>query len=73
MQYAFVTLAATLLVGEIPAVAVEAPTRALTITGCLVTLIDEVEVPAQEQGVLTNLTVREGDQVTAGQVLATLG
>jgi multidrug efflux pump subunit AcrA (membrane-fusion protein) len=41
----------------------------LAIDSVLVTLIDEVEVPAQAEGALISLTVREGDSVSAGQEL----
>ena len=44
--------------------------NALTIPGCVVTLIDDVPIPALEAGQLTELKVREGEQVKAGQVLA---
>ena len=37
---------------------------------CLVLLIDEAEVPAQEAGVLKTLLVKEGQQVTAGELLS---
>jgi len=36
---------------------------------CLVSLVDEVQVPAQEPGVIISLDVHEGMQVTAGAVL----
>jgi macrolide-specific efflux system membrane fusion protein len=39
------------------------------LNNCLVSLIEEAEVPAQEEGVLYELVVREGSQVTKGQVL----
>ncbi len=41
----------------------------LAVDSVLVTLIDEVEVPAQAEGSLVALTVREGDDVVAGQEL----
>ena len=37
---------------------------------CYVTQIEEVQVPAQEAGVLVQVDVREGDTVQAGQLLA---
>jgi multidrug resistance efflux pump len=37
---------------------------------CLVSLIDEAQVPAQEAGVLHDVKVREGDEVKAGDELA---
>ena len=36
----------------------------------LITLIDQAEVAAQEPGVLAEIAVREGQMVTAGQLLA---
>ena len=42
----------------------------VTLSRCLVTLIEEVQVPAEEAGVLTELLVVEGQQVTTGQLLA---
>lgn len=41
-----------------------------TVHNCLVTLIDEAEVPAQEEGSLLEIMVREGQQVTKDEVLA---
>ena len=46
-----------------------AANRGTALSGCLVSLIEEAEVPAQEAGVLYELAVREGSQVTKGQVL----
>ena len=40
------------------------------IEGCLVSLIDEVEVPAREPGVILQLAVRQGAVVAKGEVLA---
>ena len=37
---------------------------------CLVTLVDEAKVPAREPGVLVELAVREGQDITKGQVIA---
>jgi RND family efflux transporter MFP subunit len=41
-----------------------------TIEGCLVSLIDEVEVPAREPGVIVQLVVRQGAVVSKGEILA---
>lgn len=41
-----------------------------TVHNCLVTLIDEAEVPAQEEGALVGIMVHEGQQVTKEEVLA---
>lgn len=46
-----------------------ATSNPLAVEAVLVTLIDEVEVPAQAEGALIALTVREGDSVAAGQEL----
>jgi len=40
------------------------------IEGCLVSLIDEVEVPAREAGVVMELVIRQGAVVAKGDVLA---
>ena len=37
---------------------------------CLVSVIDEAKVPAREAGALVELTVREGDTVAKGEVIA---
>lgn len=42
----------------------------VTLPNCLLSLDAEVQVPAQEGGVLVKIPVREGQQVTAGQLLA---
>jgi len=42
----------------------------MTMSDCLVTLIEEAQVPAQEAGVLTEVAVKEGDQVAEGGLLA---
>lgn len=39
---------------------------------CLVSLIDEVDVPAEKEGVLTSLAVREGDYVEHRAALGTI-
>jgi macrolide-specific efflux system membrane fusion protein len=38
--------------------------------GCLVSLIDEVKVPAREAGVIKRLAIRQGDIVKKGDILA---
>ncbi len=48
-----------------PAVSAE-----IVVPHCLVSLIDEAQVPAEESGVLLELAVREGAQVKAGDILA---
>jgi len=56
-------LFATISVGTASAADVPLP-------NCLVALIEEVQVPAQEAGVLTDLLVVEGQQVAKGEMLA---
>lgn len=41
----------------------------VTVPGCLVSALEEAQVPAQEAGVLVGITAREGQQVAAGDVL----
>jgi multidrug efflux pump subunit AcrA (membrane-fusion protein) len=48
----------------------EAMPGSVTIKDCLVVLEEEVEVPAEEAGVLLTLPVKEGQSVKAGEVLA---
>jgi multidrug efflux pump subunit AcrA (membrane-fusion protein) len=40
------------------------------LTNCLVSLIEDIQVPAREAGSLTAVEVVEGQFVTAGQLLA---
>jgi len=70
MHCALVALTVTLLAGEAPTFRTETPLGSIAISGCLVTLIDEVEVPAREAGVLTEVAVVEGQQVAEGDLLA---
>jgi len=39
---------------------------------CLISLIDDVEVPAEKAGVLTSLVVREGNYLAEGAAIATI-
>src|SRR5437016_3919970 len=41
-----------------------------TLSHCLVSLIQEAQIPAQEQGVIKSLNVREGQAVKKGEVIA---
>lgn len=56
---------------ELPAAAAN-PAAPLKLTDCLVSLIDDVEVPAERPGVLQSLAVKEGDYVAAESVLGQL-
>ena len=44
--------------------------RQAVVTHCLVSLIEDVQVPAREAGALTSVAVAEGQYVTQGQLLA---
>ena len=44
--------------------------ESVTKSDCLISLIDEAQVPAQEQGLLTEVLAQDGQQVEAGQVIA---
>jgi multidrug efflux pump subunit AcrA (membrane-fusion protein) len=70
MHAALLALTATCLVGQVSGVRAESPVGSLRIGGCLVTLIDEIEVPAREQGVVTEMAVVEGQHVAEGELLA---
>ena len=49
----------------------QAPTpREVQVTHCLVSLIDDVQVPAREAGALTSVVVVEGQYVSQNQLLA---
>lgn len=45
------------------------PVSELRVPGVVVTLIEQVEVPAREAGVLLSMEVREGETVEAGQLV----
>jgi macrolide-specific efflux system membrane fusion protein len=47
-----------------------AATRQAVVPHCLVSLIEDVQVPAREAGPLTSVSVVEGQYVTQGQILA---
>jgi multidrug efflux pump subunit AcrA (membrane-fusion protein) len=68
-----VLLSACCIVGwALPAVAFQpqAGRAEPVLEGCLVSLIEEVKVPAREAGVIVELAIREGAAVTEGEVLA---
>lgn len=53
-----------------PAAPASAAMREVQIAHCLVSLVEDVQVPAREPGALTSVAVVEGQYVTAGQSLA---
>lgn len=60
---------AAALTGPLGAVQNAAPQGAATLEGCLVSLIEEVQVPAREPGVLDALEATEGLEVEANMLL----
>ncbi len=67
MRFAFVMLGC-LGLGLVARSSIAADT--VTLPNCLLSLNDEVQLPAQETGVLMKIPVHEGDQVTRGELLA---
>jgi len=51
-------------------IAVTANATSVTVPHCLVSVIEQAQVPAREPGVLRELQVKEGDHVTKDQMLA---
>ncbi len=54
----------------LPALAAHERPATIDVEPVVLRLLSEAEVPAQEQGVITKLAVREGDRVKQGQLLA---
>jgi macrolide-specific efflux system membrane fusion protein len=70
-MYASLLIAAALLLpGADGRAAIKGDAGSVTVSHCLVSLIDEAQVPSKEPGVLRELLVKEGDQVTKDQQLA---
>ena len=63
-----ITAAASLIAGL--SISLPAAAAPVAVSDCLVSLIEEAQVPAQESGELTAVTARDGQQVSAGEVLA---
>jgi len=61
--------ACTILLGIALATAAPATAETIKLPNCLVSLIEEVQVPSEEAGVLVELAVREGQQVKVGDPL----
>ena len=71
MHAVLIALATAIVLGGPPQrPAMSVSSNSLTIPNCLVTLIEDVPIPAQEAGQLMELTVREGDEVKKDQILA---
>ncbi len=52
--------------------AVSRAADSVTLPNCLLALDEEAQIPAQEEGALTKIAVRDGDTVKAGDLLAQL-
>jgi macrolide-specific efflux system membrane fusion protein len=63
-------IAAPPLVSSPQMAATPSVARQVEVTHCLVSLIEDVQVPAREAGPLTNVAVAEGDYVKVGHLLA---
>ena len=70
MHAALLVLTAALAMGQTFSVGPPPAADTIPLTSCLVTLIDEVEVPAEEQGVLKEIPVKEGDKIKEGELMA---
>jgi multidrug resistance efflux pump len=65
-----VFLIANLILGAQPAAADrDASATVLELPSCLISLIDDVSLPAQEAGVLQEMTATEGTRATKGEIL----
>ncbi|MCA9270183.1 MAG: HlyD family efflux transporter periplasmic adaptor subunit [Planctomycetales bacterium] len=66
------TLTATLLLAvcAAPLTAADSPSGQLTLNHCVVSLIEEAQLPARKPGALDTLLVEEGGAVQRGQVVA---
>jgi RND family efflux transporter MFP subunit len=64
-------IAATIVIAGIAAAQVKAGEQ-LRVENVLLTLVEQVELPAKEPGALAQLSVREGDVVEPGQPVATI-
>jgi RND family efflux transporter MFP subunit len=62
--------ALSLLAAAVMAAPPVVPPREVQLTHCLVSLIEDVQVPAREAGALMKVNVVEGQHVTQGQLLA---
>jgi multidrug efflux pump subunit AcrA (membrane-fusion protein) len=84
MSATTIAMLATLLTGQVagqvagqtasqvarPVAARSQAPRTATITHCLVSVIDDIQVPAQESGLLTAIAVEEGSLVKKDQIVA---
>ena len=64
-----VCMAWAMLLAAMPAVAAEVTTGPV-LERCLVSLVDEAKLSAGEAGLLVEVSVKAGDRVTVGQVIA---
>ncbi len=62
----------TLLVSLVMAFTATVTAAEPVLDGCLVSLIDEVKIPAREAGVIVRLAIRQGDVVKKGDILASI-
>jgi len=72
MHFALMAFIGTLLAAVVPVSPEEVPSNSVTIPSCLIKLKNDVEVSAEEAGILDKILVKEGDQVAEGDLLAQL-
>lgn len=64
-----VTVALAVVLVTVWSANAQSPVRTVKVEDCIVSLHDQAVIPAQQAGVLVSLSVREGEMVTAGQLL----
>lgn len=71
-SFAVLLTASLLLTGPpvLPTTPVQTAPNSVRLSTCVITIIDSMQVPAQQPGVLASLAVQEGDEVVKDQLLA---
>jgi multidrug efflux pump subunit AcrA (membrane-fusion protein) len=69
MRISIAAFAASMAISALIVNSYAATQEPLTLRNCLVELIDQAQVPAQEAGVVVGVKVKDGDAVTKGQTL----
>ncbi len=70
MRVSIIAILTIVAAGLGPLAARPAAAASVVLRDCLVSLIDEAQVPAQESGELLTVIARDGQQVSAGEILA---
>ncbi len=72
MNSVLLTVVAAALTGPLVQDTQPSNRQGLSVDRCLVALIDDISVPSREAGLLDSLSVKEGDEIQAGVLLAKL-